>query len=70
VMHAVHNGLLLSVNHWQEELAAQGWGVQEQAHLPMEWLAMSALGLVVGAGLLLASSALTERDLSESSSTD
>jgi ABC-2 type transport system permease protein/sodium transport system permease protein len=54
VLHAVHNGLLLSINHWQEELAAQGWGVEEQAHLPIEWLAMSALGIVVAGAILLA----------------
>ncbi|HEY3391567.1 MAG TPA: ABC transporter permease subunit/CPBP intramembrane protease [Lacipirellulaceae bacterium] len=69
VLHAVHNSLLLSINHWQTELAAQRWGVEEQAHLPIEWMAMSALGIVVGVGLLLASSVLTDRDPSESSST-
>jgi ABC-2 type transport system permease protein/sodium transport system permease protein len=69
VMHAVHNGLLLSINHWQKELAAHGWGVEEQSHLPIEWLAMSALGIVIGAGLLLATSALSDRDPSESLST-
>jgi ABC-2 type transport system permease protein/sodium transport system permease protein len=69
VLHAVHNGLLLSINHWQKELAEQGWGVEEQAHLPIEWLAMSALGIVVGVGLVLAGAALTDRDPSESSPT-
>jgi sodium transport system permease protein len=61
VLHAVHNGLMLSINHWQKELAERGWGVEEQAHLPIEWLAMSALGIGVGAGVLLAASALSDR---------
>jgi len=70
VLHAVNNGLLLSINHWQQELAARGWGVEEQAHIPIEWLAMSGLGIVVGVGLFLATSALTDRDSSANSSTD
>ncbi len=70
VLHAVHNGLLLSLSYWQEELARSGWGLQEELHLPIQWLALSALGIIVGAGLLLAISASTSRAPSESSSTD
>jgi hypothetical protein len=61
---------LLSLSYWQEELARSGWGLQEELHLPIQWLALSALGIIVGAGLLLAISASTSRAPSESSSTD
>ncbi len=61
VLHAVHNGLLLSLSYWQEELARSSWGIQEQTHLPIQWLALSALGIIVGAGLLLATSAYAGR---------
>jgi ABC-2 type transport system permease protein/sodium transport system permease protein len=70
VLHAVHNGLLLSLSYWQEELAQSRWALQDEMHLPVEWLALSALGILIGAGLLLATSATSPRALSESSSTD
>jgi ABC-2 type transport system permease protein/sodium transport system permease protein len=70
VLHAVHNGLLLSLSYWQEELSRSRWGIQEETHLPIQWLSLSALGIIVGAGLLLASSASAGRALNESSSSD
>jgi ABC-2 type transport system permease protein/sodium transport system permease protein len=70
VVHAVHNGVLLSVSYWREELERRGLGIQEQMHLPAEWLAMSALGIVISVGLFLATSKSVARDISESSSTD
>jgi hypothetical protein len=54
VMHAVHNGLLLSLTYWQEELARRHWEIQEELHLPIQWLALSALGIVVAGAMLLA----------------
>ena len=61
VLHAVHNGLLLSLSYWREELARSRWAIQEEMHLPIQWLALSALGIIVGAGLLLATSASAGR---------
>ncbi len=52
ILHAFHNGLLLTVLHYQDELAALGWGVQEQEHLPTAWLATAAVVAVIGAGLV------------------
>jgi sodium transport system permease protein len=54
VLHMVHNGLLLSLAYWRDDLAAQGWGVEEQMHLPVQWLALSALGIAIAAGILIA----------------
>jgi ABC-2 type transport system permease protein/sodium transport system permease protein len=56
VLHTVHNGLLLSVAYYREELLANGIGVEEQVHLPATWLAAAALGIVIAVVALLASS--------------
>lgn len=49
VVHACHNGLLLLVAYYQRELTALGWGVSEEDHLPLSWLAAGAVcaGLAV-----------------------
>ena len=44
----VHNGLLLTIAYYRDELIARGWGVEEQMHLPTHWLAAAVLGIVVG----------------------
>ncbi|HEY4262018.1 MAG TPA: ABC transporter permease subunit/CPBP intramembrane protease [Schlesneria sp.] len=44
VLHCIHNGLLLTVSNYTEQLKAWGIGSGEQEHLPASWL--------VGAGLL------------------
>ncbi len=52
-LHACHNGLLLLVGYYREELAARGWGLQEQAHMPPTWLAAAGIGVAIGVGLML-----------------
>jgi sodium transport system permease protein len=52
VLHTVHNGFLLMVGRYREELAARGWGVEESAHLPASWLAAAAVGVAIGGGLV------------------
>jgi ABC-2 type transport system permease protein/sodium transport system permease protein len=47
VLHACHNALILSVAHWQDDLAASGVGMEEAAHLPAMWLALAAAGIFV-----------------------
>lgn len=53
LLHATHNGLLLMVAYYQDELKSRGWGVAEQSHLPAMWLACAAGGALVGIGLVL-----------------
>jgi ABC-2 type transport system permease protein/sodium transport system permease protein len=48
LLHACHNGLLLTLGYYRDELSARGWGVQEQAHMPAAWLAAATLGVIVG----------------------
>lgn len=52
LLHATHNGLLLLIAYYEPELAVRGWGVQEQSHLPGNWLI--AAGVTVGIGYMLA----------------
>jgi hypothetical protein len=49
----VHNGLLLSIAYWSEELIARRWGIADQEHLPLLWLALSMLGIFVGTVILV-----------------
>ena len=55
VLHALHNGLLLSVSYYREELVARAIGNEETVHLPGTWLAAAAVGIVLSAALLVAS---------------
>jgi len=52
ILHAVHNGLLLCVVHYQSHLEQLGVGLQQQSHLPPVWMAIS-IGLALVAGVLL-----------------
>jgi ABC-2 type transport system permease protein/sodium transport system permease protein len=48
VLHALHNGLLLMMAYYQTDLKAMGWGIQEQQHLPVSWVAATFAGVLVG----------------------
>ena len=48
ILHAVHNGLLLLIFYYRDELAALGWGVTETTNLPPKWIAMSFFGALLG----------------------
>jgi ABC-2 type transport system permease protein/sodium transport system permease protein len=50
-LHAMHNGLLLLMARYKEELVDRGWGTAEQTHVPASWLITA--GVVAGAGVLL-----------------
>lgn len=54
VLHTFHNGLLLSVVYWREELSARGFGVQEGSQLPAMWLILAVAVSAVAATMLLA----------------
>ncbi len=54
VLHAVHNGLLLSMAYWQDEIGQLGFGVEEGTHLPATWLVAAALGILIAVAVLLA----------------
>ena len=52
LLHAAHNGLLLLIAYYREDLAARGWGLAEQSHMPVLWLVAAAAGVLVGGGLV------------------
>jgi ABC-2 type transport system permease protein/sodium transport system permease protein len=54
LLHALHNGLLLSVAYYRDQLLAMGWGVEESRHLPLSWLGAAAAATLIGIGLLIA----------------
>jgi sodium transport system permease protein len=66
LLHALNNGLLLTVSYYPDELLAHSLGVQEQEHLPPAWHAMALAGVVVGAALLIAATRRTRNDATES----
>ena len=65
LMHALHNGLLLSLAHHEEWLTDLGFGIQEQSHLPIEWMLLALVPICLGATLLY----LTNRRLRQPSPT-
>ncbi len=52
LLHALHNGLLLCVVHYQDQLEQWGIGLQQRSHLPVVWLILS-LGVAGLASVLL-----------------
>jgi ABC-2 type transport system permease protein/sodium transport system permease protein len=67
ILHATHNCLLWTMAHYREYLIAQAWNVDQQEHLPATWLAGAAIGVLVGGGILVLSTAQrdVDADLSE-----
>ena len=56
VIHFVHNGLLNTVLYYQDQLGFLGAGFDDQTHLPPHWLAIASALVIVGSGLVWASS--------------
>jgi ABC-2 type transport system permease protein/sodium transport system permease protein len=56
LLHALNNGLLLTVAYYGNELQTRGWGVEEKKHLPISWHAAALIGIILGVGLLIATS--------------
>lgn len=63
LLHATHNCLLLTIARYPSEIAARGWGLEEQEHLPALWLAVAAIGIVLAGGLLVASTRSSNGEL-------
>jgi ABC-2 type transport system permease protein/sodium transport system permease protein len=52
VLHATHNGILMTIASYRDELAARGWGVEDQTHLPLLWIAGAVLGIVLAVAVI------------------
>jgi ABC-2 type transport system permease protein/sodium transport system permease protein len=70
LLHAINNGLLLTISHHRDELLARGVGAEEQTHLPLTWHALAATGVVVAIVLLTVASRPPTTEVTESSSSD
>jgi len=68
VLHALHNGVVLSVLYYRDALMARGIGVQEQSHMPVTWHIAAVMGIMVGVALIVAARDRAETTVSESSS--
>ncbi len=53
ILHVLHNGLLLTIAHYESELTEMGLGIAEQKHLPATWLAIAAVPIALGIALLI-----------------
>ena len=52
LLHATHNGLLVLIGRYQDDLAKVGIGVEEQQHLPGLWLLAAACGVAFGVAIV------------------
>jgi len=66
VLHTLHNGLLLAMSYYRDEIIARGWDIEEQAHLPMMWLALSVVAIVGAGTMLVAMTQTSNRRVNES----
>ncbi len=48
LLHTCHNGFLVTIGYYKDWLEANRVGIQEQEHLPANWLAFAALGTMTG----------------------
>ncbi|MBC8870665.1 MAG: CPBP family intramembrane metalloprotease [Planctomycetes bacterium] len=53
LLHVCHNGLLLMIAYYRDELAARGWGVEEQSHMPLTWLAASTVAVAASIAVIV-----------------
>jgi sodium transport system permease protein len=66
VLHALHNGFLLTLSVYRDQLMANGWDVEEESHLPLTWHAAAIVGVVIGVALLMATTRNLRSQISES----
>jgi sodium transport system permease protein len=52
LFHMLHNGLQFALNHYRDVLAKWDYAVEENSHLPTNWLILGVIGMVLGIGLL------------------
>ena len=52
LLHVLHNGLLLSIAHYETQLTEMGIGVSEQEHLPLGMIGASLIPIAIGAAII------------------
>jgi ABC-2 type transport system permease protein/sodium transport system permease protein len=70
LLHATHNGLILTAAHYHEELSKLWWAPEGEEHFPAIWIAGAVVGVAVASGLLMLSTQEnTQADLNETHAT-
>ncbi|MCH2179894.1 MAG: ABC transporter permease subunit [Mariniblastus sp.] len=69
ILHTIHNGLLISLAHFENELKEIGFGGAEQQHIPMFWLAAAILPILIGFALLSLKAVRSQNPTAEESET-
>ncbi|MEZ6062147.1 MAG: ABC transporter permease subunit/CPBP intramembrane protease [Planctomycetaceae bacterium] len=52
LLHVTHNGLLMTISHYENRLKEMGIGTEDRQHLPLTWLVVAAVPIVVAAGIM------------------
>jgi ABC-2 type transport system permease protein/sodium transport system permease protein len=52
LLHACHNGLLVTIGIYKDWLMANNWGIEERIHLPAYWIGFAILGTLSGIFIL------------------
>ena len=55
LLHVLHNGLLITVSHFEKRLTAYGIGMSEQQHLPIKWIVAAAVPALAAFAVLILS---------------
>jgi ABC-2 type transport system permease protein/sodium transport system permease protein len=53
LLHAIHNGLLITLAHYEDWLVQFGFGASEQSHLPWLWILIAMVPASIGTAMLL-----------------
>ncbi|MEZ6087194.1 MAG: ABC transporter permease subunit/CPBP intramembrane protease [Pirellulaceae bacterium] len=53
LMHAMHNGLLVTLSHFEKDLVKLGIGLESRSHLPLQWFVPAIILIVVGIALTM-----------------
>ncbi len=48
LLHVIHNGLMLSIGHFEESIKSWGVDVADRQHLPLTWILIALVPLVLG----------------------
>ena len=70
ILHTIHNGLLICLAHFENELKSIGFGDAEQQHIPLLWLAVGVLPLLAGIGVMCMANVRSKTRLPAPEATD
>lgn len=51
IVHAIHNGAMFTLVHYEEQIKAAGFDLADSEHLPLMWIGAATLSVAIGIGL-------------------